>query len=74
MDKDSKGQRKLEDSGGWLFPAVEGHSLEENRIVQVFKSFSYCCCCLLVSEHPSNMLVYLRDGPAETVGRAATLR
>ena len=28
MDKDSKGQRKLEDSGGGLHPAVEGHSLE----------------------------------------------
>ena len=25
MDKDSKGQRKLEDSGGGLLPAVEGH-------------------------------------------------
>ena len=30
MDKDSKGQRKLEDSGGGLLPAVEGHSIEEN--------------------------------------------
>ena len=28
MDKDSKGQRKLEDSSGGLLPAVEGHSLE----------------------------------------------
>ena len=26
--KDSKGQRKMEDSGGGLLPAVEGHSLE----------------------------------------------
>ena len=32
MDKDSKGQRKLEDSGGELLPAVEGHGLEQNRI------------------------------------------
>ena len=32
MDKDSKGQRKMEDSGGGLLPAVEGHSLEQNRI------------------------------------------
>ena len=32
MDEDSKGQRKLEDSGGGLLPAVEGHSLEKNRI------------------------------------------
>ena len=31
MDKDWKGQRKLEDSGGGLLPAVEGHSLEYNR-------------------------------------------
>ena len=32
MDKDSKGQRKLEDFGRRLFLAVEGDSLEENRI------------------------------------------
>ena len=32
MDKDSKGQRKLEDSGRVLLPAVKGHSLEQNRI------------------------------------------
>ena len=34
MDKDSKGQRKPEDSGGGLIPAVEGHSqdrIEQNR-------------------------------------------
>ena len=34
-DKVSKGQRKLEDSGGGLLPAVERHSLEYNRIVVV---------------------------------------
>ena len=28
MDEDSKGQRKMEDSGGGLLPAVKGHSLE----------------------------------------------
>ena len=32
MDKDSKGQRKLEDTGGRLLPAVEGHSLKQNKI------------------------------------------
>ena len=32
MDKDSKGQRKMEDSGGGLLPAVEVHNLEGNRI------------------------------------------
>ena len=32
MDEDSKGQRKMEDSGGGLLPAVEEHSLEWNRI------------------------------------------
>ena len=32
MDKDSKVQRKMEDSGGGLLPVVEGHSLEYNRI------------------------------------------
>ena len=34
MDKDSKGQRKMEDSGGRLIPAVEGHSLEQKSIEQ----------------------------------------
>ena len=35
MDKDTKGQRMLEDSGGGLglLPAVEGHGLEWNRAV-----------------------------------------
>ena len=28
MDKESKGQRKMEDSGGGLLPALEGHTLE----------------------------------------------
>ena len=28
LDEDSKGQRKMEDFGGGLLPAVEGHSLE----------------------------------------------
>ena len=32
MKKDSKGQRKLADFGGGLPPAVEGHSLKQNRI------------------------------------------
>ena len=31
MDKDSKGQRKMEDSGGGLLPAVEGHSVDSDR-------------------------------------------
>ena len=31
MNKDSKGQRKMEDFGGGLLPAVQGHSLEQNR-------------------------------------------
>ena len=31
MEKDSKGQRKIEDSGGRLLPAAEGHSLEEEE-------------------------------------------
>ena len=32
------------------------------------------CCCWLVAQRPSNMLVYLRDGSAQTILRAATLR
>ena len=30
--------------------------------------------CLLVAYRPSNMRVYLRDGSAQTILRAATLR
>ena len=30
--------------------------------------------CLLVAQRPSNMRVYLRDGSAQTIVRAATLR
>ena len=37
-------------------------------------SISECCCCLLVAYRPSNMRVYLRDGSAQTILRAATLR
>ena len=33
VDKDSKGQRKLEDFGGGLLRAVEKHRLEQNIIV-----------------------------------------
>ena len=32
------------------------------------------CCCWLVALRPSNRLVYLRDGSAQTILRAATLR
>ena len=35
MEKDSKGQRKLEDSGGGLLPAVERHRLEEEKSNQL---------------------------------------
>ena len=28
LDRDTKGQRKVEDCGGGLLPVVEGHSLE----------------------------------------------
>ena len=30
--------------------------------------------CLLVAQRPTNMRVYLRDGSAQTILRAATLR
>ena len=33
MDKNSKGQRKLEDSGQGPLPAVQEHSLENNRVM-----------------------------------------
>ena len=31
-------------------------------------------CCVLVTVHPSNLLLHLRDGPAHTAARGATLR
>ena len=42
MDKDSKGQRKMEDSGRGLLPAMEGHSLEQNRTV-LHTTHEYTC-------------------------------
>ena len=36
-------------------------------------SYTNGCCCLLLAQRPSNMLVYLRDRYAQTVVRAATL-
>ena len=41
MEKDSKKQRKLADSGRGILPAVEGHSLEQNGII---KNNRYCLC------------------------------
>ena len=40
----------------------------------VFLSFFLSFFFFFVAERPSNMLVYLRDGSAQTVVRAATLR
>ena len=34
----------------------------------------FCFCFLLVASRPSNMRVYLRDGSAQTILRAVTLR
>ena len=36
IDKDRKGHRRLENSGGGLLPAMEGHSLGHNRIETAF--------------------------------------
>ena len=36
--------------------------------------FSFYCVCLLAAKRPSNRLVYLRDGSAQTILRATTLR
>ena len=41
---------------------------------EVSFSFILVIVCLLVAWRPSNMLVYLRDGSAQTILRAATLR
>ena len=44
MNEDSKEQRKLEDSGGGLLPAVKGHSLdriEQNRVTFEISRESY---------------------------------
>ena len=40
----------------------------------VLSSILLCLFCLLVAYNPSNMRVYLRDGSAQTILRAATLR
>ena len=32
------------------------------------------CCCLLVAQRPSDMLVYIRDRSAQTIVHAVTLR
>ena len=37
-------------------------------------TLQYICCCWLVAYRPSNMLAYLRDGSAQTIVSAATLR
>ena len=68
MDKDSKGQRKMEESGGGLLPAVEGHSLEQNRIEQVF--------CLHVHQVVPGLPVPLALGNAlhGRLGEAVALR
>ena len=50
MDKDCKGQRKL-DSGGGLLPAMEGHSLEWNKteivVIDTIVSSFVCVCFFL---------------------------
>ena len=33
-----------------------------------------CCWCSLVAQRPSNILVHLTDGSAQTLGRTATLK
>ena len=38
------------------------------------RKFGDCCSSLSVAQRPSQTLVYLRDGSAQTHGRAATLR
>ena len=42
-DKDSKGQRKLDDSSRGLLPAVKGHGQEQNGIVQSMSTTSLPC-------------------------------
>ena len=65
---------------GW---SVCCHHPHRSQLVDlpVFTLISVCATasevefvCLLVSYRPSNMRVYLRDGSAQTILRAATLR
>ena len=42
MDKVSKGQRMLEDSGGKLLPAVERHKIEYNSLTLLNQRDSRC--------------------------------
>ena len=67
----------------WLFWTPAELYQHEGRVVITSQKRSTECLlgsmlvsshCLLVSEHPSNMLVYIRDGSAQTSVHAATLR
>ena len=68
MNKNNKGQRKLEGSGKQLLPAVEGHSLEKNRVdylsfcVIVQCSVNCRFACLAKTLHTINKLFnYVRS-------------
>ena len=54
--------------GGWVTTVVSVEQRFCTRLLRV------CLFCLLVAYRPSNRLVYLRDGSAQTILRAATLR
>ena len=56
MNKDRKGQRKLEDFGRWLLHAVKEHSLEKNRIAKL----AGLCFCLPASSNAD--ILYQWDG------------
>ena len=51
---------------------------QKNRVktpvLEAYVTVQICCCCVQVAQHPSNMLVYLRDGSAQTMVPATTLR
>ena len=64
-----RGEHPVPVSAGGPLPG-HGLALCHPAIIQV-----RCCCrCLLVALCSGSMLVYLRDGSAQTILRAATLR
>ena len=68
--------RKPPSSGSERSPKVtaRGNACAVAQLARLLPQVSARIVCLLVAYRPSNRLVYLRDGSAQTIWRAATLR
>ena len=63
-----------DDAEGWCCLPQTDHLASLVAEVSTSRSAVLFCFCWLVAYRPSNMRVYLRDGSAQTILRAATLR